>query len=146
MRAREFLLEYRRDVTARTFGSKLAATARRDRTIPQGFRSTEISDEEIASAILGMLEDSDPTPNKQYTPWLAKMYVNGAGLYPMEDIKSTAMQFLTKFHKLKSRNKIESPRNDIMRYEDLGDFYSVVDEYPDPDEQSLTDKIGRAHV
>ena len=140
MRATEFLREYRRDVTARTFGSRLAATARRDRSIPQGFRSTEISDEEIAGAILGMLEDSDPTPNKQYTPWLAKMYVNGAGLYPMEDIKSTAMQFLTKFHKLKSRNKIPSPRNDIMRYDDLGDFYSVVDEYPDPDEKPLTDK------
>lgn len=140
MRAQEFLREYRRDVTARTFGNRLAATARKDRTIPQGFRDPNVSDKELASAILGMLEDSDPTPNKQYTPWLAKMYVNGGGLYPMEDIRSTAMQFLTKFHKLKSRNKIESPRNDIMKYEDLGDFYSVVDEYPDPDEKQLTDK------
>ena len=140
MRAKEFLLEYRRDVTARTFGSKLANVARKDRTIPQGFRSTDISDEDIASAVLGMLEDADPTPNKQYTPWLAKMYVNGDGVYPIEDIRSTAVEFLTKFHKLKSRNKIESPRNDIMKYEDLGDFYSVVDEYPDPDEKPLTDK------
>ena len=141
MRAREFLLvEYKRDITARTYGKTLASVARKDRTIPQGFRSTDISDEEIAGAILGMLEDADPTPNKQYTPWLAKMYVNGGGIYPIEDIKSTAIQFLTKFHKLKSRNKIPSPRNDIMRYDDLGDFYSVVDEYPDPDEKPLTDK------
>ena len=35
---------------------------------------------------------------------------------------------------------IPSPRNDFLRYTSVGDFMSVVDEYPDPDAKEETDK------
>lgn len=138
MRAREFLLEYRRDVTARTFAPGIVDWARQDRTIPQGFRNPDVDPNELVDMILGQLEQADPTPNKEYTPWLAKMYANGSAY--LEDILSTAKEHLIKFNKLKKRNKLPSPRNDIMRYAELADFYSVMDEYPDEDEKPLTDK------
>lgn len=138
MRAREFLIEYRRDVTARTFASGIVDWARQDRTIPQGFQNPDVDTGELVDMILGQLEQADPTPNKEYTPWLAKMYANGSAY--LEDILSTAKEHLIKFNKLKKRNKLPSPRNDIMRYADVADFYSVMDEYPDEDEKPLTDK------
>lgn len=138
MRAREFLLEYRRDVTARTFAPGIVDWARQDRTIPQGFRNPDVDPNELVDMILGQLEQADPTPNKEYTPWLAKMYANGSAY--LEDILSTAKEHLIKFNKLKKRNKLPSPRNDIMRYDDIADLYSVMDEYPDEDEKPLTDK------
>ena len=138
MRAKEFLLEYRRDITARTFAPGIIDWARKDTTIPQGFRSSNVDPNELVDMILSQLEQADPTANKEYTPWLAKMYASGAAY--LEDMLSTAKEYLIKFHKLKKSNKLPSPRNDIMRYADLGDFYSVVDEYPDPDAKELTDK------
>lgn len=138
MRAREFLLEYRRDVTARTFAPGIVNWARHDTTIPRGFRNPDVDPNELVDMILGQLEQADPTPNKEYTPWLAKMYANGSAF--LEDIISTVAEYLIKFNKLKKRNKLPSPRNDIMRYAEVADFYSVMDEYPDEDEKPLTDK------
>ena len=138
MRAQEFLLEYRRDITARTFAPGIVDWARKDRTIPQGFRNPAVDPNELVDMILSQLEQADPTANKEYTPWLAKMYASGASF--LEDMLSTAKEYLTKFHKLKKSNKLPSPRNDIMRYADIGDFYSVMDEYSDADEKPLTDK------
>jgi hypothetical protein len=48
--------------------------------------------------------------------------------------------YLTKFHKLNLKKMIPAPRNDFNRYSDLGDFYSVVDEYPDPEEREMKSK------
>ena len=138
MRAKEFLLEYRRDITARTFAPGIIDWARKDTTIPQGFRSSNVDPNELVDMILSQLEQADPTANKEYTPWLAKMYASGSSY--LEDMLSTAKEYLTKFHKLKKSNKLPSPRNDIMRYADIGDFYSVMDEYSDADEKPLTDK------
>jgi len=54
----------------------------------------------------------------------------------MEDASSTLADYLTKFHKLKVKRMIPSPRNDFLRYTTVGDFMSVVDEYPDPEENT----------
>ena len=113
MRAKEFLLEYRRDITARTFAPGIIDWARKDTTIPQGFRSSNVDPNELVDMILSQLEQADPTPNKEYMPWLAKMYASGAAY--LEDMLSTAKEYLIKFHKLKKSNKLPSPRNDIMR-------------------------------
>lgn len=145
MRAHQFLLrEYDRDKTQANFGSKIVAIARRDRSIPVDFRDPErVSDEELADVVLNTIEDTDPTHNKEYAQALANLYSKGGVRF--EDLGSTVADYITKFHKLKQKRMIPSPRNDFMRYTDIGDFMSVVDEYPNPDEAEQTDK-GSAKV
>lgn len=140
MRAYQFLLvEYDRSKTVQNFGQKIVAIARRDRTIPAGFRDPEqVSDEDLANTVITTIEESDPTRNKEYAQALANLYSKGGIRF--EDLGSTVAEYLTKFHKLKQKRMIPSPRNDFMRYTDIGDFYSVVDEYPNPDEKAQTDK------
>ena len=37
------------------------------------------------NAILAAIEERDPSPNKQYTPWLARMYTKSGGGVGIED-------------------------------------------------------------
>ena len=133
MRAREYLLEYNRQKTEQNYGDKIVMIARRDPTIPQQVRK-EADNLQLVDIVLSQLEKADPTKNKEYTQGLAKLYANG-GL-KMEDASSTLADYLTKFHKLKTKRMIPSPRNDFLRYTNVGDFMSVVDEYPNPDEDA----------
>ena len=75
---------------------------------------------------------------RSYTQGLAKLYANG-GL-KIEDASSTLADYLTKFHKLKTKRMIPSPRNDFLRYTSVGDFMSVVDEYPEPEDNKNVSK------
>ena len=140
MRAHQFLIvEYDRSKTEANFGAKIVAIARRDRTIPMDFRDPEqVTDEQLADVVLNTIEDSDPTRNKEYVQAMANLYSKGGIRF--EDMGSTVAEYLAKFHKLKQRKMIPSPRNDFMRYTDIADFMGVVDEYPDPDEKEQTDK------
>jgi hypothetical protein len=138
MRAREYLLEYNRQKTEQNYGDKIVMIARRDSTIPAEVRK-QADNLQLVDIVLSQLERADPTKNKEYVQGLAKLYANG-GL-KMEDATSTLADYLTKFHKLKVKRMIPSPRNDFLRYTSVGDFMSVVDEYPDPDaEKQEVDK------
>ena len=141
MRAREYLLEYNRQKTEQNYGDKIVMIARRDPTIPQEVRK-QADNAQLADIVLSQLEKADPTRNKEYTQGLAKLYANG-GL-KMEDASSTLADYLTKFHKLKVKRMIPSPRNDFLRYTSVGDFMSVVDEYPDPDADTKQVNKGKA--
>lgn len=144
MRAYQFLLEYDRSKTRANFGSKIVAIARRDNSIPRDFRDAEkVSDEQLADLVLDTIEGTDPTPNKEYAQALANLYSKGG--IKFEDMGSTVADYIAKFHKLKQKRMIPSPRNDFMRYTNIGDFMSVVDEYPDPNQEQLIDK-GQSRV
>ena len=135
MRARHFIIEYDRAKTAQAFAAKLVNTAMADNTVPGAVRKNiqdNLTPVEAAEMILkNQIEVGDPTKQKKYTQTLARMYANG--LIKWEDIGSTMRDYLGKFHKLNLKKMIPAPRNDFNRYSDLADFYSVVDEYPDPD-------------
>lgn len=133
------LLEYNRDITAKAWGTKLVAAANKDRSYLelQKLRNPVVDDRYV-NDILSRLESADPTKNKEYVQALAKLYSNG-GL-KMEDVTSTLADYLTKFHKLKQKKIIPAPRNDFMRYSSVGDFMSVVDEYPEPEDNKNVDK------
>ena len=137
------LVEYDRSKTAANFGEKILAVAAKDRwlineilgRVPNMKTFAELvktDPQETITKILEYLERGDPTPHKEYTPAIAKMYTNGQS--KMEDIVSTLADYLTKFDKLKRKKKIQPPRNDFNRYRNLEDFYDVVDEYPDEEE------------
>jgi hypothetical protein len=143
MRANEFLLEYSRDITKQRLGAQVLDTFRKEgpariRRVLGRDLGPQDSDADTIEALIRMLEQADPTANKQYMPWLARTYVKGETFF--EDVLSQVREYLEKFHILNQRRKIPAGRNDILRYSNFGDFMSVVDEYPDPEAPELKDK------
>ena len=138
MRATEFLLEYNRQITARIYGKKLYDRAKKDRAWNNFFyqfpESKYLEPEQQVEKIIASLEQADPTPNKEYVPWIVKTYINDTATW-LQDIYSTVKEYLYKFHKLKQKRMLEYPRSDINKYLNFGDFLSVVDEYADPFKQ-----------
>ena len=143
MRAQEFLVEYKRELTQQAWGPKLVAAAKKDPTIPAEFRR-QGQDAELIDMVLSQLERADPTANKQYTQGLAKLYANG-GLH-MEDATSTLAEYLAKFHRLNQKKMLPQGRNDFLKYQHVGDFMSVMDEYPDPDADKKEVDKGQAQI
>jgi hypothetical protein len=136
------LLEYDRSKTAAAYGERLLAVAVTDKWFVQQYNNAlpggnikeiaKTNPEKVLDYLLTWIERGDPTPNKEYSQSIAKMYSNG--LSKLEDITSTLADYLVKFDRLKRRKKILPPRNDFNRYRDLESFYDVVDEYPDEEE------------
>jgi hypothetical protein len=142
-KAKEFMLEYRRDKTAQSMGSKLVSALANDRgnignlakersiaiSAKQG---NEVSPEEIAQitdSVLAAIESMDPTPNKQFTQWLARMYANG-GL-KLEDMNRN--DTLTTYEIGKQRKLINPEHADINRFKSYQDFENALSNY-DADE------------
>ena len=143
MRATEFLLEYSRDITKQRLGAQVLDTFRREgsgrirRVLGRDLGPQDNEDDTI-EALIRMLEQADPTANKQYMPWLARTYIKGETFF--EDVLSQVREYLDKFHTLNQRREIPAGRNDILRYSNFGDFMSVMDEYEDPSQVELKDK------
>jgi hypothetical protein len=154
MRARQFIFEYNQQATATRFGDKILQTAKKDPSpeIAAVYEylnaNKEIRPDIKANALISVMqaiEGCDPTKNKEYTVFLAKMYAQGGWGAKIEDLESKIKPALVKFHTLKLKKKLPSPRNDIMRYTDLADFVAVMDEYEDPGEKKGLEK-GDAHT
>lgn len=143
MRATEFLLEYDRAKTAQNLGMALHKKMLSDRTVQRIYGDDplqQINPQELIEFALDRFQEADPTPNKQYVQWIARTYANDASTKLEDVIDGYLYQYLTKFYKLVQRKKIPSPRNDINKYSNFGDFMNVLDEYPDPEAQQLKDK------
>lgn len=132
MRANEFILkEYSREKTANVFGNKLIAALAKDNSY--GLRDTElgksrafidqktksndpITDEQrelILNQIMQYLENADPTANKEYVQWLAKVYANQG--VKLEDIGSRGRNALVIYHTYKQKNILPAEYRDIGR-------------------------------
>lgn len=192
MRAREFLTEYKVDITKKRFGDKLflsfikeleresshrggrtpsyfdlssdwtsseanKSAVKNNRALRQAGINTDLiikaikekDTSTVIDAILKVLEMADPTPNKQYVPWLASQYsksqfIDAEGSINLEDYISTIKEYLVKFDKLKNKKLLQHPRSDILKYEYLGDFMNVMDEYPDVHKDTAKVSKGQA--
>lgn len=103
----------------------------------------------VIDAILKILEMADPTPNKQYVPWLASQYsksqfIDTEGNINLEDYISTIKEYLVKFDKLKNKKLLQHPRSDILKYDYLVNFMNVMDEYPDVHKDTAKMSKGQA--
>jgi hypothetical protein len=67
----------------------------------------------IIKDILSSLENADPTNNKEYTQWLAKLYAN-AGI-KMEDLLSRGSSALKQYHIFKTKKLLPADYRDIGR-------------------------------
>lgn len=141
MRAKQFILEYNVAKTTEHFGSKLLDAAARDishevvairKQLETDQKLTPEQEQQLISALLKLLENADPTPNKKYMVWLAKMYATGGYQSNYEDMASTVRENLAKFDKLNLKRMIAAPYNDIMRFKNIRDFLDLVEPMSDP--------------
>jgi hypothetical protein len=74
--------------------------------------------ERFLENLLSVIEDKDPTPNKQYTPWLARMYINGG--VKLEDLNRG--NILGIYDIGKRRRMLRPEHNDINVFKSYADF------------------------
>jgi hypothetical protein len=136
MRAKEFLLEYNRQLTAQKIGSQLLAVANKDmsyrriqhlQTTPEEFQI----DDRWLPDVIDRIETGDPTPNKIYVPWLAREYIKG-NIRRIEDM-SMFTRPLTMFETYKRRRDFPQHIKDIMRLTSL-QFYNAMSQFTPPAE------------
>lgn len=147
MKIRDIIVEYSHEITQQRLGQPVLdrfakeSTDWQRRVLGQAYNMlmSKENTHNLIDHLIRLLEATDPTPNKEYVPWLARTYIRDPHMR-FEDVTSIIGDFLAKFHKLKQRRQLPSPRNDINRYSNFGDFMSVMDEYDDPDAKPLTDK------
>lgn len=132
MRAKQFILrEYSREKTATVFGNKLLLALQNDRSHAIGGTALGTSRQYlqqkakinaavedsnkaiIVNDIMQSLENADPTPNKEYVQWLAKVYANQG--IKMEDLLARGSSALQMFHKFKTKKILPAEYKDIGR-------------------------------
>lgn len=72
------------------------------------------------NAILAAIEERDPSPNKQYTPWLARMYAKSGGGVGIEDLNR--MDLIRLYDIAKKRRMVKPEHSDINRFKWYHDF------------------------
>lgn len=149
MRFSDILLEYNRDQTVKNFGAKVLAVAFKDTSIDypgplQLIARNPEKHAEFLNYVMGELERSDPTRNKNYAQALTKMYA--VGDTPLEDFTSTMANDLVKFDKLKNKKKIQPEHADFMRFKSARQFMDIIAQYPDPDSELGSQKIAVTQI
>lgn len=176
MRAYQFIVEYKREPTARSFGDKIISRVRTSaghdlgdylhtaKTIiqlaydPQSFSHWGIGHKkmqfgnqwlsvgvdnakevlqqikpEIINLVLQELEESDPTPNNVFVPWLAREWSNG-NIKRFEDIDSRLRPLMQDFIAYKNKRDFPPEAKDIMRLS-APQFEYTMTTYQPPAEQ-----------
>jgi hypothetical protein len=112
----EILLEYNKEITKRQFGKKLATTVQSspDKELATKFQS----EDEIAEYLISEFEKYDPTPNKQYTPWIAKEYI-AKNIRRLEDL-SRIKEALKVYHQYKNTKIFKELFPLFPQYKDIG--------------------------
>ena len=131
MRAKEFLREYSREKTATVFGNKLIAALSNDKSHTLGGTAlgtarayiqqkakidSPVEDSNktvIINDIMHVIENSDPTANKEYVQWLTKVYANQG--IKLEDILSRGNSALRMYHEFKVKKILPAEYRDIGR-------------------------------
>ena len=127
------LLEYSRQITAEKLGPALVKAATKDSTFVQSPGAAAAQSlmqdpermQQFIRTVLEKIEQQDPTPNKEYTPWLARMYANGS--VKIEDMNRNNV--LGAFHQGKRRKMIKPEHADINRFKTFTQFEDAIISY-----------------
>lgn len=106
------LLEYRLDKTLAVFGDKIATELERT-GLGEVYPDAE--------SLVRHLESYDPTPNKEYMPWIVKIYVSYGLLVPND--KNQCWNALTSYHRMKIKKKFKTP--ELSKYADINWFRTL---------------------
>ena len=79
---------------------------------------------QLVNAILAEIENHDPTANKEYTQWLARMWANANGKLKLEDLNRGQFEggLLGAYTRAKRRKLIKPEHADINRFKTYGEF------------------------
>jgi hypothetical protein len=86
----------------------------------------------LVDTILAEIESHDPTTNKEYTQWLARVWANANGELKVEDLNRGQFDggLLAAYGRAKRRKLIKPEHADINRFKSYGDFErAMMDEY-----------------
>lgn len=145
MKINQLILEYDRNITAQKLGQTLLAKFKKEPAQWQQriVGNPEADDQTVINHLLGRVELADPTKNKQYVPWIIRMYTNSPSL-KFEDAVSKVFDPLIKFFKLVQKKQIPAPNNDIGRVKDLATLVQLVDQFPDVEDKDKDADRGQA--
>ncbi len=126
MRFREFLVEYSREKTAAALGDKLIAAyfGGQDPMYDEHINSINVNPAKKAlylDRVLTHIEGRDPTPNKEYSQWLARMYANGD--VKLEDLNRH--DWLGLYDLAKKRRILKLEDRDINKFKTYQQFESA---------------------
>lgn len=135
MRAREIILEYKKDITLRKYILPLLSKLSGDPSVSEEL-SNHYNDlayepvetllgDKIVNDVIRTFEKADPTPHKEYVPWLVRMYLSDS-VRRFEDIGSTIADYLEKFHRAKVRKQLPEWMRDINQFKAISQFYTAV--------------------
>jgi len=138
MRAVEFLLEYNRQKTVQMMGPQIvnAFMTGGDKRTYELYNTTyqdgqgNPNTQRILNDVLTNLENADPTPNKIYTPWLAREYAKG-NIKRQEDAIVWGPTYLAKYDRAKRRSDFRQDARDIMRLT-FTQFANIMSNYVEP--------------
>ena len=152
MRARHFITEYSREKTAQVHGANILSALNKNKTPGRDldvwnlmtsskdamnlYTAEERAD--FMNKVMAQIEQGDPTKNKEYSQWIARMYSRGG--YELEDIKSTLRDALETYHKLKLKKKLEDQDKQIDKFKSFNDLITRVNQYPEIEDDAPTDK------
>lgn len=145
MRAKEFLAEYSRQKTIQQVGRQVydAILSRNDIDVTKNFPDDNFpspNEKQLAvldHAFTDYIEAADPTPNKIYSPWIAREYAKG-NIKRLEDAIAWLPEKLNTYDAVKKRADFNAAAKDIMRLTYI-QFMDVMYSY-DPTEAEPTDK------
>lgn len=145
------LLEYSREITAKNLAPKLVAALTKDNGDVGGLNQfkahlanlkgqmpDDFTTNKVAEGVLAAIEAKDPTKNKQYTQWLARMYANGG--VKLEDLNRNNV--LNAFDLGKRRKMISAEHADINRFKSYREFESAILNNYDLDKIQDSDRGG----
>jgi len=147
MRFYEFLVEYNRNIMLKRTSPKILDVVKNDNSValPKSLldvqeilvhvnkTSDKIPDDKIANLIeivVAEIEEKDPTSNKQYVPWLVRMYSRGGVKY--EDLNRHNL--IGMYEIGKKRKLIKPEHRDINRFKTYQEFEDVMFNNYDLDE------------
>ena len=152
MRARHFITEYSREKTAQVHGEKIIQALQKDTHARADLdiwnlhsRSGQWKElhpndkQDLLNKVFTQIEMGDPTKNKEYSQWLARMY--SKQIIPLEDVKSKMRDALEKYATLKLRKKLKPEHKDINQMKQPVNLLTAMSDYSEEDlEAPVTDR------
>jgi len=152
MRAKHFITEYSREKTQQVHGEKIIQALQRDKqpradldiwnlhSRSGSWKELHPNDkQDLLNKVFTQIEMGDPTKNKEYSQWLARMY--SKQIIPLEDVKSKMRDALEKYATLKLRKKLKPEHKDINQMKQPVNLLTAMSDYSDEDlEAPVTDR------
>jgi hypothetical protein len=154
MRALDILLfEYSQKKTIKQWGEKVAARLQQEAeegndyakrlwdTVTKGAKTDEAKIHYAAKGVMDHIEKWDPTSDKKYSEWMARLYAK-KGIEHIEDVEARLAEALRYHNRLARSNRIESQYKNIDKFKNIQQLEQFVDQYYGEDPEEAVQQMG----